>query len=364
MVKADTTPPQFIQKDRKVFKRLHVAGFRGYVPCEDPRPVIPEAEPSMVWEGGRINLDVWAQVMAFFEWSYKEFKSETQVRLYYNRTTQKWASWAYPQCPDGMTTKEAEDHPDLPRQRAQFPEPWMLLGTIHHHCSMSAFQSGTDSHNEQNQEGIHITVGGIGSAEYSLHSRLIVRNFQFNSVPWTGWFEMPKNAEEFPFELQKTILEYYLKRPPLEDTPFPEQWKTNCVKKVYKITSYPGSSGVHTTAGAAATVGPSSRTAVPVKTDLRAQFDTAELEFMKESLALMDLNQVSQNQADNIINTMTEKEMNGNDIAFSKEIRAVAAKHKIVEARLDQLLDCWDFQTVLNELFPPSLSPNERIVAA
>ncbi len=31
--------------------------------------------------------------------------------------------------------------------------------SAHHHCSASAFQSGTDEENERGQDGLHITVG-------------------------------------------------------------------------------------------------------------------------------------------------------------------------------------------------------------
>jgi len=355
MAKKETGPPVLIKtKDNKFFRHIDVAGFNGYVPAEDPRPEYPEMEPYMNWFGGKIALSLWSQVMAFFEWSQKEFKSEVQVRLYYNTENKKWGVWAYPQKPDGMTTREVEDHPDVARQRSQFPPPWILLGTIHHHCTSSAWQSSTDRSNEETQEGVHITVGKIGSTEYDLHIRMIVRGFQFDKVPLSMWFDMPPGTpDDYPFQLKSTILEFFLKRPPKEDVAFPEQWKTNCIKREpIKLGTGSGSGSFHTSHGAATSSFGVGRNTIPVKTDLRSQFKPEELDFMKEAIALMDLREVSQNQVDSILFEELPAKRSDLEDSIAKEFMAIGAKHKIADARLNQLFDIFDFDAVINELFP------------
>ena len=43
-----------------------------------------------------------------------------------------------------------------------------MAGTIHSHAAMSAFHSGTDDHDEQFFDGVHITIGKLDSVpEYS-----------------------------------------------------------------------------------------------------------------------------------------------------------------------------------------------------
>lgn len=349
MAKNGTGPLALIKtKEGKFFRHIDVMGFNGYVPCECP---YPEAEPTMSWYGGKIPLTLWSQVMAFFEWSQQEFKSEAQVRLYYHPDSKKWGVWAYPQTPDGMATKEIENHPDVAQQRAQFPSPWILLGTIHHHCTSLAFQSGTDKHNEETQEGVHITVGKIGSAEYDLHTRLVVKGYQYDRVPLIGWFDLPPNTpEEYPYALRQTILEFFLKRP-IKDVDFPEQWKKNCIKKSIQIS---GGSSYHTSAGAASASSSGShlRNTVPVKTDLRAQFKQSEIDFMREAIVLLDLRQLSQNQVDAIMFEMKPEARKEDEVRVTREFVAIAAKNNIPEKRLDQLFDCWSFDAVIGKLFP------------
>jgi len=45
---------------------------------------------------------------------------------------------------------------------------------VHHHCSTSAFQSGTDEADEVDREGIHFTVGNLNTDEFDLHCRITI----------------------------------------------------------------------------------------------------------------------------------------------------------------------------------------------
>lgn len=333
----DEAYPQYIVHDSKVWRVMRAAGFYGYVPCD-----VPTQPPWMEWEGGRITLTVWSQILAFFEWSQKEFKSEVQVRLYYNRTTKKWAPWAYPQRPNGMTTNEIADHADVPAQRAQFPDPWMLLGTVHHHCTSGAFQSSVDRNNEETQEGVHITVGKIGSAEYDLHGRVVVKGSHY-ACSWCDWFEMPVVADaDLPPKIRDLILDFYLKRPPADTVAFPETWKTNCKKFE---TTYVALSPNH---GGIVNIG---RNEVPFVNDVRTQFCESEIEFMKDAQALMDQSKISHTRLDTIVCATSSTEMLGAD---DKKLVAIvteyADKHKVSRQRMDQMLDCWDFAVVLGEI--------------
>lgn len=342
----DPSLPPYIVHDSKVWKIMRTAGFYGYTPCS-----VPTNKPWMEWEGGKISLSVWGQILAFFEWSQKEFKSETQVRLYYHRTNKRWATWAYPQRPNGMTTNEIADHPNVAAQRAQFPEPWMLLGTVHHHCTSSAFQSGTDKNNEENQEGIHITVGKIGSEEYDLHARVIVRGVQFDAA-WDHWFELPEINLDLPGKIKTQIMEYYLKKPPAADTPFPEAWKTNCEKFVPTQTHMGyGASGYGASGSSIRSGGTISRHEIPFTSDLRSQFSPDETQFMAECRKLMVKENVSHSKMDNIICVVSEPtSLSTDDRKLRDEVQRLATMFHLSSQRIDQLFDCWDFETVLAEL--------------
>lgn len=46
-------------------------------------------------------------------------------------------------------------------------EGWVVVGTIHSHCDFSAFHSGTDTHDEEQMDGIHITLGHVNAINCS-----------------------------------------------------------------------------------------------------------------------------------------------------------------------------------------------------
>lgn len=329
-------------------------GFHGYVRNTDPQPPLVETA-WMNWVGGLIPLELWNQVCAFFEWSQETFKSEAQVRLYYNRTTRKWAVWAYPQRPSGMTTKELDDHPDFEKQRTQFNSDWVTLGTVHHHCTMGAFQSGTDKSNETQQDGVHITVGNLTSPEYTLHGRVQLRGQEYGCL-WTQWFSAPEVSTKLPYKLQSYLLDYYLKAPPAKDTPFPEQWKKNCYPPVY--TGGGGSSGYHSSdlRGGSA----SSTTRIPVVTSLKEQFTEDELQFMLVCQRLMRESTNTHGKADYLLfEAKDSSKLDENDKKFVHAVLTAANAFKLSSARVDQLFDVWDFATVLEELKVTETAPTQ-----
>lgn len=303
----------------------------------------------MEWEGGQIKHALWQQILAFFIWSYKEFKSETQVRLFYHRDSRRWAAWAFPQRPTGMTTNEIADHPDVSLQRAQFPDPWILLGTVHHHCNIGAFQSGTDRSNEDAQEGLHMTVGYLEKDTLDLHGRVIVRNTQYD-CGFDHWFELPEVAAALPVKLHDILLKFFLTQPPPADTAFPEQWKTNCIRPA-PTTSMGFHQGRMPVSGGAVTY---PRQLTLVRTDLRAQFTPIELEFMGAVDLLLTQERITQTALDSIMfGDHTTIPLNAKDMELFNEVFKLAAKGGIVKARVDELIDKWDFETVLKELKAP-----------
>lgn len=334
-------PPRIISKDGKVYQGFRKAGFVGYI----PDATFPPGEPYMGWEGRKISHAVWSAVMAFFEWGYEEFKSETQVRLYYHPVRGEWAAWAYPQTPNGMTTSELPDDPEYIKQRNErFPaSQWYLLGTIHNHCMVGAFQSGTDLHNESQQDGVHITVGKISTAEYDLHGRVIVRGTQYD-IHWAQWLDfspdMKKVLPYVPKGLHNALFEGQLKMPPPKDAEFPAIWKTNCKKPVYSGRGSGSHSGTFHSGGTHTLI---------IKTDLRSQFTSKEIEFMREAMACYDNLKMTHTAVDNLI-ALDKDKMVDTDWQIVVGFIAIGRKFNVDQDRLDELFDKWDFPTVLKEL--------------
>ncbi len=351
-----TGPPPRIAHGGKTYEYFGRSGFSGYVPVLAPS--LPERKPYMAWVGPKLSWEVWQQVLAFFEWSQNEFKSEVQVRLYCNLTSGRWAAWAFPQEPNGMTTKELPDHAGYADQRAQFRDPWILLGTVHHHCTSGAFQSGTDSNNERSQDGVHITVGKIGSSEYDLHGRVILRSEQFD-VDWLQWFSAPGEAANYPPKLREQVVLFFLKAPPPKDTPFPETWKTNCVKNSYATVGFQGSSQSGSASASSATGRGGSGTQssgeartgteTPIDTNLEGQFTGSEIEFMRSVVALgKAAGLLSHSRLDQLVNDA--KAVDAPDVKLVADVRVEAARLGITRPRTDELIDKWSFDVVIIEI--------------
>lgn len=193
---------------------------------------VPEQKPTIKWNKALLTLDLLKEVIGFFRWSYDKWKAETQVRLFFNTETQEWKAYPYKQqvSKGSMTTEDEHDE----EARSLFPEPWVYLGTIHHHCSTSAFQSGTDKHDEQNQDGVHITIGKMDKIELDWHCRFSWAGELFDS-DIIEWVEFPDWMQNVPERFHKKLIKEVISE---NDTyPFQEKWK----EKVTEVMSPLGS---------------------------------------------------------------------------------------------------------------------------
>lgn len=197
------------------------------------------------WTGPPFPQEEWHKVLSFFQWTHDTHKCESQVRIYYNSVESRWAFWAYPQMiTAGLASNELEEHPDHGRQRLQFnkDDGWMYFGTVHHHCNASAFQSGHDLNNEHNQDGLHITIGGMGDKRYTMHERLYLMtggSSQLINHDLSWFWDIGDSVNELPPWVRKVLpsnIEDQLARGAMcekapDGTEFPDQWKDNLVKK-------------------------------------------------------------------------------------------------------------------------------------
>lgn len=198
---------------------------------------IKTTEADLKYTGPRIDADTWNQVLSFFRWTQKEYHSESQARLFVNRAEAKWAAWAFPQeARTGMTAKEIEDCPATKEQRAQFDHNWIYFGTVHHHCSGSAFQSSTDEANEHDQDGLHITVGKMGSPHHDLHCRFYLRKMYFEPDMSLFWDIGKELQEKLPDDLHDRIARHQMGM--VIEVPFPDTWKENIIEVVKPQSSF------------------------------------------------------------------------------------------------------------------------------
>lgn len=197
-----------------------------------------ELSGTLDYKGPKMPKEMWLEVLSFFKWTYDTTKSESQVRLFVSQKLGTWKAWAFPQQAEtGLTTKELETD-DARKQRAQLFEndaDWVAWGTVHHHCGISAFQSGTDEHDEKNQGGLHITVGDMDKPHHSIHCRIYHQGDLYEPDMDKFW-DIGDELERLSPILKKMLpdnAEDALARQQMcvpSTMEFPVQWKLNMIK--------------------------------------------------------------------------------------------------------------------------------------
>ncbi len=201
---------------------------------------IEKATADYRWTGPKISQQLWFEILAFFEWTQAECKSESQVRLFVNSVTNEWGAWAFPQKANtGMSSNELPDHANWAAGAAKFAADlgWWYYGTVHHHCSAGAFQSGTDEQNEMTIDGLHFTVGKIGSPHYDLDYRLYQSKWKLKMPDLADFWDIGNAARAIiPVELYGTVAKHQMSVPPPKDFAFPTEWKENYITPPVIIT--------------------------------------------------------------------------------------------------------------------------------
>ena len=234
---------EVFHSEGRAYEKVENDCLVGFVPLAQPK----DSPIYFTWKGAKFDPVMWSEIINFFEWSQKTSKAEALVLLYYNTRSHEWRAWAPPQRGIGMTVSAKDDHPEYDKQRKELfgGGGWRQYGTIHHHCTSKAFQSGTDKHDEEDRDGIHITIGHVGSKEanYDFHARTTFAGGAYDAPFW-AWFSLPDWASQAPDRIHEIILRnHYLDKDAILDTEVPKLWKSN-----YNIASptLNWSSGVHT----------------------------------------------------------------------------------------------------------------------
>ena len=188
------------------------------------------------YTGPKFSPAMWHQVLSFFRWTNKEMDSESQVRLYVNTKLGCWGSWAFPQeARTGMSAREitVQESPEQAVERfasweAEPSGDWLYFCTVHHHCSASAFQSGTDEENERNQDGLHITIGRLDSDRHDLHARFYLGENCFEPDMSLFWPVEPELAQQVPPKMLDEVARFQMCEKVVVD--FPDAWRKNVVE--------------------------------------------------------------------------------------------------------------------------------------
>ena len=206
--------------------------FAGWLPI-----LVEEATPqhlaNLQWTGERMPLSLWKMVKGFFKWTQDTYGCEAQVRLFYHPEPMglpRWLAVPYPQTiRSGLSTHELDHHEEFTAlQDAILGQGYQPNGSVHHHCTASAFQSRTDFRDEEFQIGIHITLGHLNCVVLSEDTRAVFRGVMYPKLDLQR-FICPAEDEEAaaaidPRDAMKILLDN-------QEFPFPEAWKDRLHKE-------------------------------------------------------------------------------------------------------------------------------------
>lgn len=217
----------------KYYRAVSNALYTGWQEVPKDELEIFKGVPRFRWNGGKISFELWAQVVCFLRWTQAEFKEEAMMTFFYNAKERRWAAWPFPQEPNGMTIKLLPDHEMYKVDRMRFGSDWIQAGSIHHHCLGNAFQSTTDTNDEMNRDGIHITLGKLDQQDLDIHVRSVFDNLMGDTALF-DWIEMPQWIAAAPKYAQLHAFSHAIRN--VNSVDFPEEWKLRIIEK--KVVPY------------------------------------------------------------------------------------------------------------------------------
>ena len=122
----------------------------------------------------KIPGSIIGQALTFFRKVFQQYKSEAYVTLMYSAKLNQYRLW----CPAQKVSAASVnyDRTDQPSFEDRQSNDWQMCGTIHSHCDFSAYHSGTDIGDEASFDGIHITLGHVNRAQFSMEASVAIND--------------------------------------------------------------------------------------------------------------------------------------------------------------------------------------------
>ena len=111
------------------------------------------------------------KIKEFFRQVVAEYASESSTTLYYNKDTEEYKVFV----PEQQVSHGGVNYKMTltDEEEAEF-NGFLRVGTIHSHCDFGAFHSGTDVHDEEDFDGVHVTFGHNNRDEFSISASIVV----------------------------------------------------------------------------------------------------------------------------------------------------------------------------------------------
>lgn len=219
--------------NNRVLQQVDTPLFTGWAPCTEHK--VTTDKPKFTWKGAKIPFIIWSEIVSFLRWTQTEFKEEAMVTLFYHPANKQWAAWAFPQEPNGMTIKLLPSVPLYDEDRKRFGAGWIQAGSVHHHCTTSAFQSGTDNDDEKDRDGVHITLGKMEDHVLDTHIRQVFDGVMGDTT-MLDWIALPEFLKDVPDYLRWDFGAHAIKA--VKHEAFPDEWKERIFEKTFPVNGH------------------------------------------------------------------------------------------------------------------------------
>ena len=144
----------------------------------------------------KIKARQFAQILTFFKEVYKKFNAEANIILHYNTKKRRYRIEVPTQ---GVTGGSV-----IYMNGEESYKDYIRIGTIHSHASMSAFHSSTDHFDEENWDGLHITLGHMNNEYFDISCSIMSGGERFMAEP-TKYIE---DIEIKEYEEEEEVISY------------------------------------------------------------------------------------------------------------------------------------------------------------
>jgi len=177
----------------------------------------------------KITMRQFTQILSLFREVYKTFRSEANVILHYNKKRKRYRIDVPLQGVTGASVDYVNGEDTY--------KDYIRIGTIHSHANMTAFHSPTDHTDEENWDGLHITLGKMDEDYFDISCSIMTGGERFMVQPEDyiegvelveyeiehkyvryKWIE----GKQVPVEAEKKL--GYKSFAPEKDFSFPKKW--------------------------------------------------------------------------------------------------------------------------------------------
>lgn len=193
----DPEVPYFVPTARGWFVHKLTTFGKVFVPTNVPThlPTLTKAFTPTLKVPGRLV----GQAHSFFRVVFASWGTESAVLITRNHTTGEWRLFI----PEQYVSRGGVQQRFNPEHIAP---GWDVVGSIHSHCNFGAFHSGTDTHDADDFDGFHMTIGHVDrdTPEYATM-------FAFNKQHFEVRFEDGVDVADIGTDRDRTAPAWWLR---------------------------------------------------------------------------------------------------------------------------------------------------------